>query len=64
MERISQYPWPGQVVYFGQRLPGPQPPWHYIPVWIIISTPLLYTLAALGGLTTWAWQVSKETDSR
>jgi hypothetical protein len=61
--RISQYPWPGQVVYFGQRLPAGALPWHYIPVWIIISTPLLYILAAVVGLTTWAWQVVKKHNS-
>jgi hypothetical protein len=48
------------VVYFGQRLSAGNLPWHYIPVWIIISTPLLYTLAAVVGLTTWAWQVVKK----
>jgi hypothetical protein len=60
--RISQYPWPGQVVYFGQRLPAGNLPWHYIPVWIIISTPLLYTLAATTGLIAWAREVVKKQD--
>ncbi|WP_133273993.1 glycosyltransferase family 39 protein [Hymenobacter radiodurans] len=49
--RISQYSlWPGRVVYFGQVLPGTQLPWHYIPVWISLTTPLPYLLAAGLGL--------------
>ena len=60
-QRISHYPWPGRVVYFGQLLPGTQLPWHYLPVWILITTPLLYTLAATIGLATWAWQMARRS---
>ncbi|SMB88075.1 hypothetical protein SAMN00120144_1150 [Hymenobacter roseosalivarius DSM 11622] len=50
-QRISQYAlWPGRVVYFGQVLPGHQIPWHYIPVWISLTTPLPYLGAAAIGL--------------
>ncbi|SMB81934.1 hypothetical protein SAMN00120144_3033 [Hymenobacter roseosalivarius DSM 11622] len=52
-QRISQYPWAGRVVYFGQVLSGTQLPWHYIPVWISITTPFPYVLAALAGVGSW-----------
>jgi hypothetical protein len=51
-QRISQYPWAGYVVYFGQLL-SPPPPWHYLPVWIGITTPLPYTAAAAIGGAAW-----------
>jgi hypothetical protein len=40
---MSQYPWRGKVLYLGKFITSPNLPWHYIPVWIIISTPLLYS---------------------
>ncbi|QIL76413.1 glycosyltransferase family 39 protein [Hymenobacter sp. HDW8] len=57
-QRISQYPWAGRVVYFGQVLPGTQLPWHYIPVWIIITTPLPYVISALIGVGLWLRKIS------
>jgi len=36
----------------GRYFEGNTIPWHYIPVWIAISTPLLYTAAALFGTAT------------
>jgi hypothetical protein len=35
------------VYYFGRIR---QAPWHYLPVWIVISTPLLYVVLFLAGL--------------
>ncbi|MBC6608343.1 glycosyltransferase family 39 protein [Hymenobacter sp. BT188] len=58
-KRINQYPWHGRVVYFGRVLPGTQLPWHYIPTWIIITTPLPYILATLAGVTAWMWEISQ-----
>jgi hypothetical protein len=39
---MSQYPWIGNILYLGNLIQTDQLPWHYIPVWISISTPLLY----------------------
>jgi hypothetical protein len=39
---MKQYNWLGTVLYFGKNLAGTELPWHYIPVWIGITTPLLY----------------------
>jgi len=51
--RMSHFPWAGQNLYVGHYLRGYETPWHYIPVWILITTPLPYTLAAIGGLSAW-----------
>lgn len=37
------YLWPGSVLYIGNFINSMNLPWHYIPVWIVISTPILYT---------------------
>jgi hypothetical protein len=55
--RMSRFPWRGSNVYFGQLVLGTQIPWHYGPVWIIITTPIPYLLAALLGIVHWGWQI-------
>jgi hypothetical protein len=47
LNRMSQYPWIGNILYLGNLIKTDQLPWHYIPIWISISTPLLY-LACFG----------------
>jgi len=41
---MGAYPWGGKVLYLGSYVDAAQLPWHYIPVWILISTPLLYII--------------------
>lgn len=40
-EEMSHYPWTGLNLYLGQLLPAQNLPWHYLPVWIGVTTPLL-----------------------
>lgn len=35
--------------YFGEIINSTNIPWHYIPVWIIITTPILYTILFIIG---------------
>ncbi|MGI4872036.1 MAG: ArnT family glycosyltransferase [Janthinobacterium lividum] len=50
--RTGHFPWPGILLYMGQLLPATRLPWHYLPVWIAITTPLPYLgLLALGAAT-------------
>lgn len=37
-------PWGGWEIYFGQKVSGREVPWHYTPVWMLITTPPLYTI--------------------
>ena len=48
-KQMSHYPWPGNVLYFGKYINSADLPWHYIPVWIIISTPVLYIVCFFTG---------------
>ena len=40
---MSRYPWDWPVLYIGRSLASSSLPWHYIPVWMLITTPLLYS---------------------
>ncbi len=40
---MSRYPWPNTVLYQGQVIKAAEIPWHYVPVWLLITTPLVYT---------------------
>ena len=46
---LSRYPWNGKNLYFGNLIPATDLPWHYIPVWILITTPIFYLLLFLVG---------------
>ena len=56
---MSQVPWPCTVLYWGHLVPAPALPWHYLPVMVLVTTPVPYVLAALLGsaaVTGRAWQ--------
>ena len=39
------------VLYFGNFIKASELPWHYIPVWILVTTPLFYLGTAIVGIT-------------
>lgn len=47
--QTTAFPWPYKVLYMGDFLKANELPWHYLPVWISISTPLLYCFLFLVG---------------
>jgi hypothetical protein len=63
---FAQYSaWKGVVLYMGEVFEPTNLPWHYTPVWILVTTPLLYSFFALGGLFLWiAGVVRKKIDLR
>jgi len=53
IEVIKQTPrifWGGTVLYFGEYISASDLPWHYIPVWIMITTPVFYSFCFFIGL--------------
>jgi hypothetical protein len=46
---MSKYPWSGKIVYMGKFIKATEIPWHYIPVWLLITTPVLYSVFFLAG---------------
>ena len=54
---MSQYPFKPLVLYQGQYFEAPMLPWHYLPVWIGITTPMLILIGAMLGILDWVSSV-------
>lgn len=39
---MKEFNWAGRMLYFGEFYKAPDLPWHYAPMWIAMTTPLLY----------------------
>ena len=50
-KNLSSYNWEGYNLYFGEYILGSNLPWHYVLVWIGITTPLLYIFLFFVGFT-------------
>ncbi len=48
--KMRKYPWDAEVFYLGKFIRSTELPWHYIPVWIIITTPIIYLVSFIIGL--------------
>ncbi len=49
-QNLSKYNWQGKNRYFGNDIVASDLPWHYLPTWMGITTPLLYIVFFLVGL--------------
>ena len=56
---MANYPWSGEMLYFGEYVSAANLPWHYIPVWISITTPILYLLGFIFGILTAIYLIIK-----
>ncbi|MEK6322628.1 MAG: glycosyltransferase family 39 protein [Acidobacteriota bacterium] len=36
--------WPGEMLYFGHYISATHLPWHYLPAWILLTTPLFFSV--------------------
>jgi hypothetical protein len=53
-QQMSNYVTYGKaVLYLGEFIPSEGLPWHYLPVWIGISTPIVVLLGFLFGIGNW-----------
>jgi hypothetical protein len=48
--QMKHYHWDGEVFYLGKQIKATQLPWHYLPLWILITTPILYLLLFFAGI--------------
>ena len=48
------------MLYLGSFVSATTLPWHYVPVWIIITTPIVYTFGFLIGCITSGAAILKE----
>ncbi len=51
---MSHAPGPATTFYLGRTVPTNDLPWHYVPVWVAVTTPLLYGAFFLVGLARMA----------
>lgn len=45
-----QFSWPGNIFFFGDYLFAKSIPWYYLPVWISITTPIVYLIFFVTGI--------------
>jgi hypothetical protein len=62
-ENMRHFRWGGTTLYFGEFIPASQLPWHYISVWMLITTPVGYTLFFLAGLATLLFRLKKPREA-
>ncbi len=55
LKENSSYPWDGEVLYFGIQQNASELPRHYVPFWIFISKPIIYSVLFLVGTITLLW---------
>ena len=48
----ANFSWDNTVKYLGKSIPANKLPWTYIPLWIMISTPILYLILFILGILT------------
>ncbi|HAH31085.1 MAG TPA: hypothetical protein DCL44_02090 [Elusimicrobia bacterium] len=46
---MNRFPITYDVLYLGKFIKSTEVPWHYIPVWILITTPVTYSFLFLAG---------------
>lgn len=60
---LSNYEWKDLMLYKGKWIYSTEIPWHYLPTWIGITTPILYLLLFLVGLFFIFQQIIKKYTS-
>ena len=55
---MAMFRWEKEVLYMGRYVRATELPWHYVPVWISITTPLLYLALFLIGVSTTLRQIA------
>ncbi|MGB2661335.1 MAG: hypothetical protein WBD04_02990 [Candidatus Omnitrophota bacterium] len=48
--QMSHFNYWSSVLFLGEYVKGKSLPWHYVPVWILVTTPVLYTVLFASGL--------------
>ena len=48
--QMSNYPWTGNVIFMGEAMAAKNIPWYYLPLWMLISIPVLYSVLFIIGI--------------
>jgi hypothetical protein len=57
--RMKSFPWDGQILYMGTIYRASEVPWHYLIVWIAITTPLITLFTFAVGLVACLWRAGR-----
>lgn len=47
LTNAKAFPWNNAVLYFGTQFLSTELPWHYVPIWFLITTPILFLVYGL-----------------
>ena len=61
---LSKFPVQPPTLYLGKSILYNAVPWHYIPMWILITTPLLYLFLGVYGVYNAIWNITKNIKSK
>jgi len=61
LRRVSKYHWLGEILFFGHWVPAQNIPWYYLPIWISITTPVLYLIGFVLGIVLWGLRIIKDS---
>ena len=50
-KQLASYPWEGKNLYFGNYVSTINLPWHYSLTWILITTPVIYSILFILGFS-------------
>ncbi len=53
LQKMSAYPWDDPVLFEGSFSLPQELPWHYLPKWILITTPVIISLSVAVGSLIW-----------
>lgn len=59
LSNLSQYAWTKTVLFNGEFIPSTVLPWNYIPVWLLITIPLVFQVAFILGILVMARNYTK-----
>ena len=58
---MSYHQWGGTNFYLGEHIKATELPWHYLPTWISITTPIMYIILFFTGLITFLINFKKNS---
>ena len=47
---FKNYPWKGEILYFGKFINAEFTPWHYFFVWFLLTTPIIFSVIIILGV--------------
>ena len=47
---FKNYPWKGEILYFGKFINAEFTPWHYFFVWFLLTTPVIFSVIIIFGV--------------